>query len=251
MLDETHPFDHLHKPLMPVLQHLLESADVPRTGVALDVGCGNGHKLPLLMRACGPEVSFVGLDIDALAIQKAMQSSGVRDQAISFGIVGNALALPLRDGSCDSVFCIAALGLFDDRLKALGELRRVMRPGGRTIVVTASQVWAFVTRWPPDLANLLEQAYLQVLQQSEPLPASPDVVEPLQHELAIAGFSQSLMRAFLQENVSPIQAELMLLPWPPLRQLLSDVLSPESLMRCDLVVADLELCSVVVAAWAS
>jgi SAM-dependent methyltransferase len=45
--------------------------------------------------------------------------------------VGDAQALPLADASCDVVVSGLVLNFIPDRLKALAEVRRVLRPGGR------------------------------------------------------------------------------------------------------------------------
>src|SRR5207249_1054835 len=92
------------------------------------------------------------------------------------GIVGDALALPLRDSCCTIAFCIAALGLFADWHQMLRELRRVVCPGGRVFIVTATQAWAIVTDWPDELAEQLQEAYAAALEDGcAPLAASPDV----------------------------------------------------------------------------
>ncbi len=47
---------------------------------------------------------------------------------------GSALALPFADGTYDVVLCQQGLQFFPDRLKALGEMRRVLTSGGRVAV---------------------------------------------------------------------------------------------------------------------
>lgn len=43
-------------------------------------------------------------------------------------------AIPLPDGACDVVLCQLGLQFFPDRLAALREMRRILRPGGRLVV---------------------------------------------------------------------------------------------------------------------
>ena len=45
-------------------------------------------------------------------------------------MVGDALGLPLAEGSVDCAFLVTVLGEVPDRAKALAELRRVLRSGG-------------------------------------------------------------------------------------------------------------------------
>ncbi len=50
---------------------------------------------------------------------------------------GNAVELPFRDDSFDGVCCFAALHLFPDPLASLGEMARVLAPGGRIALMTS------------------------------------------------------------------------------------------------------------------
>jgi ArsR family transcriptional regulator len=44
-------------------------------------------------------------------------------------------ALPIQDGECDAVTMFLALSYVDEPSRALGEMARVLRPGGRAVVV--------------------------------------------------------------------------------------------------------------------
>jgi ubiquinone/menaquinone biosynthesis C-methylase UbiE len=261
----------LHAPLIPILRHVLARAPLPRVGVALDLACGPGLKAPLLAEACGPGVRLVGVDIDYGAIRAATTDHRLpttdqgqmvsvvrrRSPALStgagsvVGVVGNALALPLRDGCCAAAFCIAALGLFADRLVALRELRRALAPGGVALLVVGTQAWAKTIRWPADLAARLAAAYAQALAEGvAPLAASPDLGGDLADLLIGAGFTAPLIRAFSLDHqtlyggpsvAASLAAELSLLSWPALRPLLAGRLAAAELERCDDRSADSEI----------
>jgi SAM-dependent methyltransferase len=206
------------------------------------------------------------------------------------GIVGDVLALPLRDGCCDAAFCIAALSLFADRHAALCELRRALRPGGLALLVVGTQTWAQIVRWPCDIAEHLSAAYAQALASgSTPLPATPDLGADLANLLVDTGFGDPLIRAFTLDPTAvqaryivprpptndlrpatcdlrpatttddgrrttdnPLASELPLLPWPSLRPLLSGRLSAVELARCDRVAAgaEIELCPLALITYA-
>jgi SAM-dependent methyltransferase len=51
--------------------------------------------------------------------------------------VGDARALPVRDGACDNVVFVAALHAIRDVEGAMAEAERVVRPGGRVVVIAA------------------------------------------------------------------------------------------------------------------
>lgn len=95
-----------------------------RGGVALDVGCGRGVRTEAL-RALG--FTAIGVDLDPGRIAAARASY----PGCTFH-VGDVMALPLPDASCDLVFSCSVLQYVDHR-RMLAECRRVLRPGGRAI----------------------------------------------------------------------------------------------------------------------
>ncbi|MFD9940981.1 class I SAM-dependent methyltransferase [Nonomuraea sp. NPDC059023] len=88
----------------------------------LDVGCGDGN-----LRAESPQV--VGLD-GSMTMLRAHPAPRV---------LGEAAALPFRDGSFDAVTAVNMLYHLPDPLLAIREARRVLRPGGLFVAVTPSR----------------------------------------------------------------------------------------------------------------
>lgn len=230
----------LHSELLPIL-HVLLANQAPTSGVVLDLACGSGEKLPLIRAACGPAAHVIALDSDVQAVRRISPTNAAP-------LVGNALALPLHDASCDRVYCIAALSLFADQALALRELRRVLKPGGQALLVTATQLWAQVTRWPDDLRHTLSAAYAR----SAPLAAHADLADGLEPALCAAGF-RHVTRAFLLAADTVLLAELALLDWQRLQPHVAPQLTPAERERCDqsAATAEIELCDVVLAAWLS
>lgn len=92
----------------------------------LDVGCGNGAYLGRLRRA-GAWVT--GRDL-SMGIMGAAAAAGP-------GLVNaDAQALPFRAGSFDVVLAAHMLYHVPDRHRATAEVRRVLAPGGRCVVVS-------------------------------------------------------------------------------------------------------------------
>jgi SAM-dependent methyltransferase len=102
---------------------LLRALDLETAGqpTILDVGCGRGHSVDLLVRA---GAAAVGVDLDHRAVRRA------RRRRLPVAIA-DAHALPVADASLDAVLAEVAVGATDDPLLALLELARVLRPGGR------------------------------------------------------------------------------------------------------------------------
>lgn len=93
-----------------------------------------------------PQLEYLGLDQDVERLQLA-------ERAIRHSPVGNRLALmpvppqslPIPDGAVDVVLCIRALDRQPEPDRVIAEAARVLRPGGRLVVVepdhASMQVW--------------------------------------------------------------------------------------------------------------
>jgi ubiquinone/menaquinone biosynthesis C-methylase UbiE len=106
----------------------------PQPGESLlDVGCGPGNTTRRLARMRRATAPTVGLDASATMLARARRDTD--DPRVSY-VAGRAEALPFDDFSFDLVTCLGALYLMDDPHRALHELARVLRPGGRLAVLT-------------------------------------------------------------------------------------------------------------------
>lgn len=124
----------------PLVLEFLES--LPRAARVLDVGAGSGrHALAAMERGLEP------LALDAARGFLRALPARLKGQAGQ----GDAAALPVRDASCDAVLLVAVLGTMprrEERVMALREARRVLKPGGRLMLT----VWA---RWQPKYVRAL------------------------------------------------------------------------------------------------
>jgi SAM-dependent methyltransferase len=101
----------------------------------LDLGCGTGLFTEELGRMVGPTGMVHGVDIQSAMVEATrtrMLDAGLADRGALHH--AGAYSLPLDDGSVDVAILIATLGEIPDRLHALLELQRVIRPGGRLAI---------------------------------------------------------------------------------------------------------------------
>jgi len=101
----------------------------------LDVACGTGALARTVAARVGASGAVLGLDAnpEMLAVARRL------DPAIEW-LDGRAEALPLPDASVDAVVSQFGLMFFDDRVAALREMWRVLRPGGRLAVAVCDAV---------------------------------------------------------------------------------------------------------------
>jgi demethylmenaquinone methyltransferase / 2-methoxy-6-polyprenyl-1,4-benzoquinol methylase len=112
------------------------AADLARLepgGRALDVATGTGDLALVLAQRAGPTGDVVGADFSdgmlARARAKAAGLAGVRFEH------ADALALPYADGSFDAATVGFGARNFGDLERGLAEMVRVVRPGGRVVVL--------------------------------------------------------------------------------------------------------------------
>jgi len=110
-------------------------ADVAGVGPAdsvLDVGCGPGTAVRVAV-ARGAKATGVDPSRVALALARAI-SSARRSRGATW-VEAPAESLPLGDGSVTVAWSLSAVHHWSDRRQGLAELRRVLAPGGRVVLV--------------------------------------------------------------------------------------------------------------------
>jgi demethylmenaquinone methyltransferase/2-methoxy-6-polyprenyl-1,4-benzoquinol methylase len=115
----------------------------PQTGEhILEIGFGTGHCIVELARAVGPDGAVLGIDISDAMLSLADEL--LRREGLASRVAltcGDAAQLPYHDESVDGVFTSFTLELFDtpEIPNVLAEIRRVLKPGGRLVVVSISK----------------------------------------------------------------------------------------------------------------
>jgi ubiquinone/menaquinone biosynthesis C-methylase UbiE len=122
-------------------------------GRVLEIGVGSGLNLPFYDAA----THVIGLDPSVKLLSMARAAAGGIDRSIEL-VEGVAEAIPLPNQSVDTVVSSWTLCSIPDVARALGEMRRVLKPGGRLVFVEhgrSSEVR--VVRWQDRLTPLWKQ----------------------------------------------------------------------------------------------
>ena len=114
-----------------VLARVVELARTQQDWSALDIATGSGHTAFALASHVR---SIIGIDITPEMLREAEALKAARSiDNVSFR-TGDVHNLPFDDGAFDLVTCRRAAHHFSDIGRALEEIRRVLRPGGRVVI---------------------------------------------------------------------------------------------------------------------
>ena len=118
----------------------------------LDVACGTGDSTIAAAKAAAEGSKVIGVDISegmmALVEGKAVEA-GVADRITTE--VGDGENLRFEDGSFDRVTCAFGIRNFENKEKGLSEFHRVLKPGGKVVILELSVPQNRILRWLYDL----------------------------------------------------------------------------------------------------
>jgi arsenite methyltransferase len=101
----------------------------------VDCGSGSGVDSLIAARLVGPGGGVIGVDMTPEMLEKARRAAAAAGlENVEFRD-GYLEALPVEDGWADVIISNGVLNLVPDKAKALAEMARVLRPGGRLQVV--------------------------------------------------------------------------------------------------------------------
>ena len=166
----------------------LARAGIQRGHAVLDIGAGTGD-LSFAAVAQGARVLAVDLSPGMLAVLARRATAEQRGRIQP--LVGNAEELPLPDGSVDRIVTGFTVRNVHDLARAFAEFKRVLRPGGRAVILELShpQSAAFARcylfyfdRVAPAAAALLggdREAYRYLPRSLRPFPEAERLAEML------------------------------------------------------------------------
>jgi demethylmenaquinone methyltransferase/2-methoxy-6-polyprenyl-1,4-benzoquinol methylase len=106
--------------------------------VALDVGVGTGDLAFGLLDASDPSARVIGVDVSPSMLEAARRRAGELGERRFAGMLATADALPFADGAFERIVAGFAVRNFGDLAVGLREMRRVLRAGGRAVILELS-----------------------------------------------------------------------------------------------------------------
>jgi ubiquinone/menaquinone biosynthesis C-methylase UbiE len=119
------------------------------TGDVLEVAIGTGRNLPYYPQG----IRLTGIEFSPAMLELAQREADRLGRQVDLRL-GDAQALDLPDASFDTVVCTLSLCAIPDDRRAITEMRRVLRPGGRLLLLDHV---AGTPRWVRAIQWLLEQ----------------------------------------------------------------------------------------------
>jgi SAM-dependent methyltransferase len=156
----------------------------------LDCGCGPGSITFGIAAACAP-ATVVGIDFGTTQIDHARAAAEARGIGNAEFRTADCYALPFADSSFDRVFSHALMEHLSDPAKAIGEMHRVLKPGG--IAGVCSPDWGGFVLAPPSSALTAALDAYTALQSKN--GGDVQVGRKLGSLLSAAGFANVTMTA--------------------------------------------------------
>ena len=182
---------------------LIEQAQfTPQTQV-LEVACNMATTAIGLAQRFGCHIN--GVDLDHHALEKAERNIAAAGLSSLIQVQhANATALPFPDNSFDALTVAYGVRNFEDLDRGLREMHRVLRPGGRLVIIELTSpvhfpmkqlFWLYAHAWMPLVGRFISrdaQAYRYLPASMEAFPQG----EVMQSVLQKAGFHDVKFRRF-------------------------------------------------------
>jgi ubiquinone/menaquinone biosynthesis C-methylase UbiE len=137
----TRVYDELLATLFePWAEDLVDRLALPEGATVLDVACGPGTVTHRLAARVGRAGKVVGTDVSPAMLQIARSKPLDPDSAPIRWVEAPASPLPVESAAFDAVACQQGLQFFPDKIAALAEMRRALKPGGRAVVTCWTRV---------------------------------------------------------------------------------------------------------------
>lgn len=128
----AHKWDRLcHLDTKDRLEKLIRSFRLKKSSQVLDLGCGTGVLFPFILKSIGEKGMLYGVDLSPKMLLEAKRKYKDKNTIL---ICAPAEKLPFLPETFDYVIAFASFPHFENQIKAVGEISRVLKKGGRLFI---------------------------------------------------------------------------------------------------------------------
>jgi len=134
---------------------LIDKLDLSLGNIVLETGCGSGRDSLKIAEKIGTSGKLYLQDISPDILRHAVQKfDAISKKPDTYFSLANGYYLPFQDNVFDKVFHFGGFNTFGDKKRALSEMTRVVKPGGRIVVGDENMpVWLRDTEFGKVLMN--------------------------------------------------------------------------------------------------
>ena len=218
----------------------VRGAALPRRGTVLDVPAGDGFYTTLLARRLAPHGRVVAADVSPAYLVRARErvAKHAKLAPVEFR-EADAYNLPFDDASFDAVWCAESLISLSDAVKALKEMRRVVKPGGAVLVLEADEFHHVILNWPVSLELAINRAIAAATKAEYGTAVALSPARKVRAWLAEAGLVTGPKRTIAADRVAPFGPRLrrfLRYRFAEMRATIAPHLSPEELAAFDVAI---------------
>jgi len=130
----------------------------------LDIGCGTGWAVGQVAKRVDDEGLFYGIDLSPKMVERAKSNFSGRDHL--FFMQANVESIPLDSNLFDIIICTNSFHHYPNPVKALDEMYRLLRSGGRVFVLDpTADTW--VTKIADKIIRIVEPEHVKMYSTRE------------------------------------------------------------------------------------
>lgn len=125
-------FSSFHETEENVRSKLVDFLSIKPSDFILNMGCGSGSDSKYILRILNHQGKLFNLDLSINLLKIARQKLSNEIVPVEF-FIGNGSYLPFEENTFDSLFHFGGINVFSEKKKAILEMARVVKPGGKVV----------------------------------------------------------------------------------------------------------------------
>ncbi len=127
------PFKTFKSDESEVRRTMVDKLNITSESIVLEIGAGDGRSSEHIAQRLGPKGKLYVQELSRSFLEKAIKRLAPYNVATEFS-VANGCFLPFKDNMFDAAHHFGGINTFSDVARCLGELIRVVRPGGKVVL---------------------------------------------------------------------------------------------------------------------